>query len=86
RGATAVVGGRRVDAPARPAAVVDATGAGDCFAAGYLWGWLAGAGPDACLAYGNLCGAAAAGSLGGYAGAPTADELRAAAGQTVPLD
>jgi sugar/nucleoside kinase (ribokinase family) len=37
--------GEVVHRPARPAAVVDTTGAGDAFTAGLLAAWLAGAGP-----------------------------------------
>lgn len=52
----------------RRVAVVDATGAGDAFNAGYLNAWLASASPDACLDAGNVCGAAAVGALGGTGG------------------
>ncbi len=46
-------------------AVVDATGAGDSFNAGFLSGWLAYAPLGVCLAQGNACGAAAVQVLGG---------------------
>jgi sugar/nucleoside kinase (ribokinase family) len=79
RGARAYVAADVVEAPTKPVEVVDATGAGDCFAAGYLWGRLAGLPPGACLAVGNLCGGMAVAELGGYRGAPTIAELTAAA-------
>ncbi|HZD24875.1 MAG TPA: PfkB family carbohydrate kinase [Alphaproteobacteria bacterium] len=44
RGATAYTRQGRLDEPAMPVKVVDATGAGDAFAAGFLW-WLAGGCP-----------------------------------------
>ena len=43
--------------PAVPARVVDATGAGDAFAAGYLAAWLDGAPPEEALAAGTRWGA-----------------------------
>ncbi len=51
--------------PANPAVVVDATGAGDAFNAGFLDGWLAGRPVPECMALGNKCGGLAIGSVGG---------------------
>lgn len=48
-----------------PVQVVDATGAGDAFNAGFLSGWFSGATLDACLAEGNTCGAKAVQATGG---------------------
>lgn len=45
--------------------VLDATGAGDAFNAGFLSGWLDGAPLDQCLSGGNACGAAAVQAIGG---------------------
>ncbi|CAM5582438.1 hypothetical protein SALBM135S_02744 [Streptomyces alboniger] len=43
--------------PPLPAPVVDSNGAGDAFAAGYLFGLLAGEPPARCALYGSLAGA-----------------------------
>ncbi len=58
-GATAVRDGKRHDVPAVPARVVDTTGAGDCFDAGFVHGLLAGWSLPDCLAAAAACGAAA---------------------------
>ena len=59
-GATVRADGTRIAHPGYPVAAVDATGAGDAFAAGFLVAWLDGAGFERALAYGNACGAVAA--------------------------
>jgi sugar/nucleoside kinase (ribokinase family) len=74
-GSACSVDGAVYESPARSATVVDATGAGDCFVAGYLWALRRGRGPAACLEAGNVCGAAAVSALGGYRGAPREREL-----------
>ncbi|WP_433057601.1 carbohydrate kinase family protein [Dactylosporangium sp. CS-033363] len=56
---TASAPGRRL------AAIVDPTGAGDAFAAGFLTAWLAGGTPQAALEAGNDLGARAVAKLGG---------------------
>ena len=57
-GATAVCGGQRADVPAAPVdKVVDTTGAGDLFAAGYLFGHVRGRAPADCLKLGAVCAA-----------------------------
>src|SRR5262245_57308662 len=55
----------------------DTTGAGDCFDAGFIYDWLAGAAPLQRLQSGNVCGALSTGQLGGVDGFPTARLLKA---------
>jgi sugar/nucleoside kinase (ribokinase family) len=76
RGATAFMGSDFVDVPAEPAHVLDATGAGDCFNAGFLYGWLAGKSLHESLVLANICGARAVQAFGGYRGCPSGSELR----------
>lgn len=63
-GAEVVHEGRRHFAPAVPAVVVDATGAGDVFAAAYLAARTWGLTPAECLHAGNLCAGRAVGQIG----------------------
>jgi len=52
-------------APAeRPADVIDSTGAGDAFAAGFLASWLLHPEPETALASGNRLAARAIGKVG----------------------
>jgi sugar/nucleoside kinase (ribokinase family) len=76
RGAIAVDGGRIHEVPAEPVRVVDTTGAGDCFNAGFLRGWLAGLAARDCLTIAAICGARVVETFGGYAGCPREGELR----------
>jgi sugar/nucleoside kinase (ribokinase family) len=64
---------------ADPVEVVDTTGAGDSFNAGFLAGWLAGLPLAASLTLGVICGSGAVRDYGGYRGCPREDELRAIA-------
>jgi hypothetical protein len=77
----------RVDAvPADPVEVVDTTGAGDCFNAGFLAGWLGGLPLESSLTLGVICGSRAVGDYGGYRGCPREPELREiAAGRGIAL-
>ncbi|OYW21622.1 MULTISPECIES: adenosine kinase [unclassified Sphingomonas] len=58
KGAIALAGGDRAEVPAEPIdAVVDTTGAGDLFAAGFLHGQAQGLGLEASLRMGAICAA-----------------------------
>ncbi|MEO8678351.1 MAG: carbohydrate kinase family protein [Vicinamibacterales bacterium] len=57
--------GRDVHAPAPRVKVVDTTGAGDAFNAGFLYAWMHGQPPAKCLALGNKVGAASTRHAGG---------------------
>ena len=71
RGALALADGKRYAASAHPVAhVIDPVGAGDGFDAGFLAGWLRGAGIEESLDLGARIGAAAVEVLGDYAGYP----------------
>ena len=62
--------------------VVDTTGAGDLYAAGFLYGLTHGAGPADCARLGALC----AGEVIGHLGARPQCDLRALAGEAGLLD
>ncbi len=64
-GAQAIRGAEVTADPALPVQVVDTTGAGDAFNAGFLAAWLAGEPLRACLAAGNRLGAQAVSGRGG---------------------
>lgn len=70
--------GTRARRPVLPVAAQDTTGAGDSFDAGFLYGWLHGWAPDACLALGIACGSLSTRAAGGTAGQPTLAEALAA--------
>ena len=75
QGSLVLRGAERVMVPAEPAAVVDTTGAGDAYAAGFLAGLTAGRPLEQC---GQLGSIAAAEIIGHYGARPLAD-LRALA-------
>jgi sugar/nucleoside kinase (ribokinase family) len=65
KGALAVSGGERVAVPAEPvAAVIDTTGAGDQFAAGFLAGHVRGESLETCLTMGAVAAAEVIGHIG----------------------
>jgi sugar/nucleoside kinase (ribokinase family) len=78
-GAAAHTAGGVVRAAGHPVEVVDTTGAGDSFDAGFLAAWLAGEPPERALALGNACGALSTRALGGITSQATMAEARAAA-------
>jgi sugar/nucleoside kinase (ribokinase family) len=75
-GALGIRDGMKAAVRADPVEVVDSTGAGDCFNAGFLFGWLAGLDLEASLTLGVICGTRAATDYGGYRGCPRDDEVR----------
>lgn len=65
-GSYVVTGRGAVPVPAAPASeIVDKTGAGDLYAAGFLYGLTHGADPVECARLGSLCAAEVIGHLGG---------------------
>jgi len=78
RGSVVTTARGPVEVPAAPVdAVVDTTGAGDLYAAGFLFGLTHGAGPERCALLGALC----AGEVIGHLGARPQADLREIAGR-----
>ena len=69
--------GKAVRVPAPRVTVVDTTGAGDSFDAGFLHAWLSGAPLADCLRLGAACGSLSTRGLGGTATQPDLTEARA---------
>lgn len=82
-GALAAHDTERVDLPGFKVPVVDTTGAGDAFDAGFLSGWLAGKDLETCTRMGNACGALTAAHLGG-SGAITPERMWSMVESTEP--
>ncbi len=59
----------------QPGEVKDTTGAGDAFAAGFLYGWLRGKGPQQCGYLGDLMASFCIARIGARAGLPKLAEL-----------
>lgn len=78
RGAVALRGAERVEAAALPMDVVDTTGAGDSFDAGFVYGYLAGWTLERTLSLATVCGSLSTRMAGGTAGQATLDEALAA--------
>jgi sugar/nucleoside kinase (ribokinase family) len=86
-GAIGLAGGQIRAVPADQVTIRDTTGAGDCFNAGFLAGWLGGLPLEESLTLGVICGSRAIEDIGGYRGCPREAELRAIAaarGITLP--
>jgi sugar/nucleoside kinase (ribokinase family) len=66
-------------APALPVSVVDTTGAGDSFDAGFLFGYLNGYPLEESLCLASACGSLSTRAAGGTAAQPTLEEARHAA-------
>ncbi len=79
-GAIAQRGSEVAAAPALPMSVVDTTGAGDSFDAGFVYGWLAGWPLERCLRLACACGSLSTRAAGGVAAQATLPEALAAAG------
>jgi sugar/nucleoside kinase (ribokinase family) len=72
----------QVRAPAYAVPVVDSTGAGDCFAAAFVHGYLSRWPLDQAARFASAAGALAVTRTGGHGGAPTMDELTSFIGET----
>lgn len=77
-GAIAQQGQKTVRAKALPVEVVDTTGAGDSFDAGFIYGYLAGWELNRSLRLGCVCGSLSTQAAGGTAAQPTLAEALAA--------
>jgi sugar/nucleoside kinase (ribokinase family) len=75
-GALMVRGGERITVPAHPVAVVDTTGAGDSFDAGFIYRHVVeGRTAAESLQFANACGAIAVTRVGGASSVPRAAEV-----------
>jgi ribokinase len=71
---------RRQHVPGFPARVVDTVGAGDCFNAAFIFGFVQGCDLRRCAVIANAAGAAAVQKLGAGLNVPTRAEVRAVLG------
>jgi len=76
RGATAIQNEKVFHHPGFRISVIDTTGAGDSFDAGFMSAYLRKAPVAECLRIGNACGALSATGVGGTTGQPTHQELQ----------
>jgi sugar/nucleoside kinase (ribokinase family) len=75
KGALAVKDGEVFYAPTYKVNVMDTTGAGDSFNAGFVYGFVCDMSVQECLKRGNGCGSLSASMLGGNTGFPFRDQL-----------
>ena len=75
-GAYAYINNELFRVPAISVDVLDTTGAGDNFNAGFLCAWLDGQSMETCLKWGNIVGGLSTTALGGTTRKITNDELR----------
>ena len=73
-GAMGLAGSSHATIPVYLVQIVDTTGAGDTFDAGFLAGWLWGESLERCLQLGAACGALTCTQVGGFNGQPSWDE------------
>jgi sugar/nucleoside kinase (ribokinase family) len=76
QGAYARAGEKVWHSPAIPVKVLDTTGAGDAFNAGFLAAYLQGEPVETCLHYGNICGGLSTTQCGGANAVPTLEQLK----------
>jgi sugar/nucleoside kinase (ribokinase family) len=76
-GGLAVRGPEALRLPAPEVEVVDSTGAGDAFDAGFIYGLLDGRSLGECLAVAVACGSISTRAIGGVDGQPTLEEAEA---------
>ncbi len=75
QGAILQTGDRVIQMPGITVEVFDTTGAGDCFNAGFLYGYLRGEPLETCLRCGNICGALST-TARGVLGVPSAAQVQ----------
>ncbi len=74
-GSIAITAEETVSAPTKPVDVIDSTGAGDAFNAGFIDAWLSKLPLKQCLEAGNRCGAEAVMRVGGASDLPDLSAL-----------
>lgn len=65
-----------IECPPHRVTPIDTTGAGDCFDAGFIYGFLRGESPEQCLQIANICGALSTEGLGGISAFPSLQQLQ----------
>ena len=75
RGAAMAESGRRYLVPSPEVSVVDTTGAGDAFDAGFIDALLDGLGPEDCLRRACICGGLSTRAAGALSGLPGRDQI-----------